>query len=62
MLIPKNLKDDADVLTKTRKAIMKFLNELKGIWGLDRIKPIEDDLNKRFEKLEDEADRLAANN
>ncbi len=41
---------------------MKFLNELKAIWGLDRIKPIEDDLNKRFEKLEDEADRLAANN
>lgn len=62
MLIPKNLKDDADVLTKTRRAILKFLTELKGIWGLDRIKPIEDDLNKRFEKLEDEADRLAANN
>lgn len=61
-LIPKNLKDDVDVITKTRKAIMKFLNELKAIWGLDRVKPIEDDLIKRFAKLETEADRLAANN
>ncbi len=61
-LIPKKLKEDTDVLNKTRKAIMKFLNELKAIWGLDRIKPIEDDLIKRFAKLESEADRLAANN
>ncbi len=61
-LIPMKLKEDVDVLTKTRKAILKFLNELKAIWGLDRIKPIEDDLIKRFAKLETEADRLAANN
>ena len=61
-LIPKNLKGNSDVLTQTRKAILKFLNELKGIWGLNKIKPIEDELNERFKKLEDEADRLAANN
>jgi hypothetical protein len=61
-LIPKNLKGNTDVLTQTKRAILKFLNELKGIWGLSRIKPIEDDLKERFKKLEDEADRLAANN
>ena len=54
-LIPKNLKEDITVLEQTQKVILKFLNELKSIWGLNKIKPIQDELNEKFKKLEEKA-------
>lgn len=59
-LIPKNLKDDASVIQKTQKAVLNFLNELKGIWGLNKIKPIQDEIKDKFKKLEEKADEAAA--
>ncbi|MBI2271043.1 MAG: hypothetical protein HYU69_11925 [Bacteroidetes bacterium] len=54
-LIPKNLKDDSDVIQRTQKAVLNFLNELKAIWGLNKIKPIQDELKEKFKKLEEQA-------
>jgi hypothetical protein len=54
-LIPKNLKEDLSVIRRTQKALLNFLNELKSIWGMNKIKPIEDDLKEKFKKLEDDA-------
>jgi hypothetical protein len=54
-LIPKNLKDNADVIAKTQKALLSFLNELKSIWGLNKIKSIQDELKEKFKKLEKDA-------
>lgn len=54
-LIPKNLKEDADTLERTQKAIMKFLTELKDIWGLNKIKSIQDELKEKFKKLQEQA-------
>jgi LytS/YehU family sensor histidine kinase len=54
-LIPKNLKEDLSVIRRTQKALLNFLNELKSIWGMNKIKPIENDLKEKFKKLEDDA-------
>lgn len=54
-LIPKNLKEDLSVIQRTQKALLNFLNELKSIWGMNKIKPIQDELNEKFEKLKDDA-------
>ncbi len=54
-LIPKNLKEDISVIQRTQKAVLKFLNELKSIWGMNKIKPIQDELKEKFKKLEDDA-------
>lgn len=55
-LIPKNLKEDTDVIQRTQKAVLNFLNELKGIWGLNKIKPIQDEIKEKFKKLEEKAE------
>jgi len=55
-LIPKNLKEDSDVIQRTQKAVLNFLNELKGIWGLNKIKPIQDEIKDKFKKLEEKAE------
>ncbi|MCC6837374.1 MAG: hypothetical protein IT234_02435 [Bacteroidia bacterium] len=54
-LIPKNLKEDSTVIQRTQKAVLNFLNELKSIWGLNKIKPIQDEIKEKFKKLEQEA-------
>lgn len=54
-LIPKNLKDDSSVIQRTQKAVLNFLNELKGIWGLNKIKPIQDEIKEKFKKMEQDA-------
>lgn len=54
-LIPKNLKEDLSVIQRTQKAVLTFLNELKSIWGMNKIKPIQDELKEKFKKLEDDA-------
>ncbi|MGQ0827895.1 MAG: hypothetical protein ACT4ON_05830 [Bacteroidota bacterium] len=54
-LIPKNLKEDSSVIQRTQKAVLNFLNELKGIWGLNKIKPIQDEIKEKFKKLEEQA-------
>lgn len=55
-LIPKNLKEDSDVIQRTQKAVLNFLNELKGIWGLNKIKSIQDEIKDKFKKLEEKAE------
>lgn len=54
-LIPKNLKEDSEVIQRTQKAVLNFLNELKNIWGLNKIKAIQDEIKEKFKKLEQEA-------
>jgi hypothetical protein len=54
-MIPKNLKEDLSVIQRTQKAVLKFLNELKSIWGMNKIKPIQDELKDKFKKMEDDA-------
>ena len=54
-LIPKSLKEDKSVIQRTQKAVLTFLTELKSIWGLNKIKPIEDDLKEKFQKLQEQA-------
>ncbi len=54
-LIPKNLKEDSTVIQRTQKAVLNFLNELKSIWGLNKIKAIQDEIKEKFKKLEQEA-------
>lgn len=54
-MIPKNLKGDTKVIQRTQKALLNFLTELKSIWGLNKIKPIQDELKAKFKKLEQEA-------
>jgi len=53
-LIPEKLKDDENVIKRTQRAVLNFLNELKSIWGLNKIKPIEDDIKEKFKKLEEQ--------
>lgn len=55
-LIPKNLKEDSDVIQRTQKAVLSFLNELKSIWGLNKIKPIQDEIKEKFKKLEEKVE------
>lgn len=57
-LIPKNLKEDTTVIQKTQKAVLNFLNELKSIWGLNKIKAIQDDIKEKFKKLEESAEAV----
>lgn len=54
-LIPAKLKEDAKVIERTEKAVMKFLNELKSIWGMDKIKAIEEAIIEKTNKLREEA-------
>jgi hypothetical protein len=54
-LIPEKLKDNPDVIKRTEKAVMNFLNELKKIWGLNKIKAIETEIKVKFNKLLHEA-------
>ena len=53
-LIPKNLKEDNSVIQRTEKAVLNFLNDLKNIWGLNKIKTIQDEIKEKFRKLEKE--------
>lgn len=50
-MIPKALEGKPDVLEKTQRAILKFLNELKEIWGLNKIKSIQEDIKEKFDRL-----------
>lgn len=59
-LIPNKLKEDSDVIQRTQKAVLNFLNELKGIWGLNKIKPIEEQIKDKFKKMAERAEKEAA--
>ena len=54
-MIPKNLKGDTKIIQRTQKALLNFLSELKSIWGLNKIKPIQDELEAKFKKMEEGA-------
>lgn len=54
-LIPEKLKGDKEVIKRTQKAVLNFLNELKTIWGINKIKAIEDELKEKFNSLLEKA-------
>lgn len=54
-LIPDKLKTDTKVIERTERALKKFLNELKDIWGITKVQAIEDDINEKIEKLKEHA-------
>ena len=58
-MMPKAIKEDPKKIERTEKAIQKFLSELKRIWGMNRIKPIEDELKEKFTKLKEKAEKTA---
>lgn len=55
-LIPEKLKADPQVIAKTERALLKFLNELKSIWGINKIKAIEDEISAKIDKLQEQAE------
>lgn len=55
-LIPDKLKTDAKAIERTQRALKKFLNELKDIWGITKINAIEDGINEKINKLKEHAD------
>ena len=56
-MMPNAIKEDKAKIDQTEKAITKFLNELKKIWGMNKIKPIEDELKEKFDDLKVKADK-----
>lgn len=54
-LMPTKLKDDPKAIQKTKIAVLNFLTVLKGIWGLDKIIPIQNEIIEKFDKLEEKA-------
>lgn len=55
LLIPAKLRSNPKVIERTQQAILRFLAELKSIWGLDKIKTITDEIREQFKKLEEAA-------
>ena len=57
-MMPKALKEDNKKLEQTEKAIQEFLSDLKRIWGMNKIKPIEEELKKKFDQLKERAEKV----
>lgn len=55
-LIPAKLKENTDVIERTEKAVLKFLSELKDIWGMTRVKAIEEGIAEKISKLQEQAE------
>ena len=56
-LMPKAAKDDKEKIEATEKALRKFLLELKKIWGLNKIKPIQDGIGEKIDKLKESVEK-----
>jgi len=52
-MMPKAVKNDEKKIIRTENAIQIFLSDLKCIWGMNKIKPIEDELKEKFDKLKE---------
>ncbi len=55
VMMPKSVKEDEKKITRTEHAVQIFLSDLKCIWGMNKIKPIEQELKEKFEQLKDKA-------
>lgn len=58
-MMPKAIKEDPNKVEQTEKAVQKFLGDLKRIWGMNKIKPIEDELHEKFSELKEKAEQTA---
>lgn len=56
-LMPPGLKSDKQKIEATEKALRKFLFELKKIWGMNKIKMIEDGIGDKIDKLKQAAEK-----
>lgn len=54
-MMPKAIKEDEKKIAKTELAITHFISDLKRIWGMNKIKPIEDELKEKFDQLKENA-------
>lgn len=54
-MMPKAVKKDEQKITRTENAVQIFLSELKCIWGMNKIKPIEEELKEKFDELKEKA-------
>lgn len=54
-MMPKAVQKDEQKITRTEHAVQIFLSELKCIWGMNKIKPIEDELKEKFDDLKEKA-------
>ena len=58
-MMPKAIKEDPNKVEQTEKAVQKFLGDLKRIWGMNKIKPIEEELHEKFSELKEKAEQTA---
>ncbi len=56
-LMPPGLKTDKQKIEATEKALRKFLFELKKIWGMNKIKMIEEGIEEKIDKLKQAAEK-----
>ena len=54
-MMPKTVQKDEQKIVRTEYAVQIFLSELKCIWGMNKIKPIEDELKEKFDALKEKA-------
>ncbi|HEY9084057.1 MAG TPA: hypothetical protein VIN73_12035 [Vicingaceae bacterium] len=52
-MMPKTVQQDEQKIVRTEHAVQIFLSELKCIWGMNKIKPIEDELKEKFDALKE---------
>ena len=56
-MMPNTIKEDKTKIDQTEKAIKKFLSDLKKIWGMNKITPIEDELKDKFDGLKEKIEK-----
>ena len=56
-MMPHPLKDDSEKIEATEKAVKRFLMELKKIWGINKIKQVQEGIEEKFDKLREAAER-----
>ncbi|MBQ21699.1 MAG: hypothetical protein CMD31_13170 [Flavobacteriales bacterium] len=52
-MMPKAAQQDEQKIIRTEQAMQIFLSELKCIWGMNKIKPIADELKEKFDGLKE---------
>ena len=60
-MMPQPLKDDSEKIEATEKAVKRFLMELKKIWGINKIKRVQEGIEEKFDKLKEAAERKEEN-
>ena len=54
-LIPKEMRDDEEILNKTEAILLDTLHSLTDLWGMNRIHPAEKAITEKFDQLEEKA-------